>query len=127
MEKAIPLQVLKIFGGVVQSLGIIDSQSCNFTLFNKSKNQLVGLYKDPWIFHPYCGKVINIKKSPVIYFIGCHTPERKSVYLFIKKFVEMIKTFGLTFCPIEYFYVFVNFFRIFFHIGRQIIQRGNNA
>src|SRR3990172_3467695 len=107
MEEAIPLQFLKIFGGVVQSIGMIDSQSCNFTLFNKSKNQLVGLYKDPWIFHPYCGKVINIKKSPVIYFIGCHTPVGKSVYLFVKKFVEIIKTLSLTFCPIEYLYVFI--------------------
>src|SRR3990170_3301243 len=97
MEEAIPLQVLKIFGGVVQSIGMINSQSCNLTLFNKSKNQPVGLYKYPGVFHPYCGKVVNIKKSPVIYFIGRHTPVGKSVYLFIKEFVEMIKTFGLTF------------------------------
>lgn len=67
----------------------------------------MGFPENQRVFHPDCRKVIDIKESPVIYFLGSHTPLREPVDLLIKEIIKKIKAFGLTCYSIKYIYIFI--------------------
>src|SRR4030067_2574211 len=60
------------------------------------------------VFHTYRRKLINIKKTPVVYFLCCNSPMRESVNLLTEESIQVVKAPRFAFYAVENLYIFIN-------------------
>ena len=65
------------------------------------EDQAVGLVEDLDFFHAQSGQIIDIKKTPVVYFIGRNPPESQAIWLLFQQQVEQVKAFRPAHQPIK--------------------------
>ena len=82
------LKPAQVSGGVVKSVGMVNTQAVHLTVRDQAKYQSVRGLEDIFALHGERGQVVDVKESAVVDLVGSHSPVREAVALILEQVIQ---------------------------------------